>query len=121
MTSQRQQPAVRRKRSIRLCPRAIVKPLIRHDKVNADVAQRLDAFCRSIGDRLFVEIEARVDEDWKAGLALKRAENIVIEGIVRQDNLRPSRRVQHVQPPGYERAIPDARPTLSSYTGWRAD
>src|SRR5262249_54555968 len=34
MTSQRQQPA-RRERSIPRRPRAIVKPLIRHDKVDA--------------------------------------------------------------------------------------
>src|SRR5215813_2685656 len=33
MTSQRQQPAARRERSIPLCPRAIVRPLVRHDKV----------------------------------------------------------------------------------------
>jgi len=94
MTSQRQRPAARRERSIPLRPRAIVKPLIRHDKVNAAVAQRFDAFCRSIDDRLFVDVEARVDEDRKAGLALECAEDIVVEGVVRPvDNLRPSRMV----------------------------
>jgi hypothetical protein len=39
------------------------------------VAQRFDALCRSINDRLFVDIEARVDEDRKAGLTLERAED----------------------------------------------
>jgi hypothetical protein len=39
------------------------------------VAQRFDALCRSIDDRLFVDIEARVKEDRKAGLALERAED----------------------------------------------
>src|SRR5262249_53430769 len=94
MTSQRQQPAAGRERRIPLRPRAIVKPLIRLDKVDAAVAQRFDAFCRSIDERLFVDIEARVNEDRKARLALERAEDIVVEGVVRPlDNLRPCRMV----------------------------
>jgi hypothetical protein len=39
---------------IRLRPRAIVKPLIRQDKVNAAIARRLNAFAWRIDDRLFV-------------------------------------------------------------------
>jgi hypothetical protein len=82
------------------------------------VAQRFDAFCRSIDDRLFVDIEARVDEDRKAHLALERAEDIVVEVVVRRvDNLRPCRMVDVY----YERATPEARRTLSPYSRRRAD
>src|SRR5215470_16302480 len=56
MTSQRQQPAARRERSIPRRPRAIVKPLIRHDKVAA-ARRALPEYWRW----LFVDIEARVD------------------------------------------------------------
>jgi len=76
------------------------------------------AHCRSIDDRLCVDIEARVDEDRKAHLALERAEDIVVEVVVRPvDNLRPCRMVDVY----YERATPEARRTLSSYSRRRAD
>ena len=94
MTSQRQRPAARRERSIPLRPRAIVKPLIRHDKVDAAVAQRFDAFRRSIDHRLFMDVETRVDEGRKPRLALERAKDIVVKRVFRPvDNLRPRRMV----------------------------
>jgi hypothetical protein len=68
--------------------------LIRHDKVNAAVAQCFDAFCRSIHDRLFVDIETRVDEDWQARFALEGAKDVVVERIPGVDWKQPDPIVQ---------------------------